>query len=48
MYESIAGFVGAVPVAVPLREENDFRMDPEEVEHLVTPRTKLLILNSPA
>ncbi len=47
MYESIAGFVGAVPVPVPLREENDFRMDPAEVEHLVTPRTKLLILNSP-
>jgi aspartate/methionine/tyrosine aminotransferase len=47
MYESIAGFVGAVPVAVPLREKNEFRVDPEEVEHLVTPRTKLLILNSP-
>jgi aspartate/methionine/tyrosine aminotransferase len=47
MYQSIAGFVGAVPVPVPLREANDFRMDPEEVEHLVTPRTKLLILNSP-
>ncbi|MGA3219573.1 MAG: pyridoxal phosphate-dependent aminotransferase [Acidimicrobiales bacterium] len=47
MYESIAGFVGAVPVAVPLREKNEFRVDPEEVEHLITPRTKLLILNSP-
>ncbi|HXR22752.1 MAG TPA: pyridoxal phosphate-dependent aminotransferase [Acidimicrobiales bacterium] len=47
MYESIAAFVGAVPVAVPLRERNGFRVDPEEVEHLVTPRTKLLILNSP-
>ena len=47
MYESIAGFVGAVPVPVPLREANDFRMDPEEVEHLITPRTRLLILNSP-
>lgn len=47
MYESIAGFTGAVPVPVPLREENEFRVDPDEVEHLVTPRTKLLILNSP-
>jgi len=47
MYESIAGFAGAVPVSVPLRQENEFRMDPEEVEGLVTPRTKLLVLNSP-
>jgi len=47
MYESIAAFSGAVPVPVPLREENQFRVDPDEVERLVTPRTKLLILNSP-
>ncbi|MGO9342201.1 MAG: pyridoxal phosphate-dependent aminotransferase [Acidimicrobiales bacterium] len=47
MYESIASFSGAVAVPIPLREENKFRMDPEEVERLVTPRTKLLILNSP-
>jgi aspartate/methionine/tyrosine aminotransferase len=47
MYESISAFAGAVPVAMPLREANDFRVDPEEVERLVTPRTKLLILNSP-
>ena len=32
MYESIAAFAGAVPVPVPLREENEFRVDPEEVE----------------
>ena len=47
MYESIAAFSGAVPVAMPLREENAFRMDPDEVERLVTARTRLLILNSP-
>jgi aspartate/methionine/tyrosine aminotransferase len=47
MYESIARFTGAVPVPVPLRERNEFRVDPEEVERLVTPRTKLLIINSP-
>jgi aspartate/methionine/tyrosine aminotransferase len=47
MYESIAAFAGAVAVPLPLREENQFRIDPEEVERLVTPRTKLLILNSP-
>jgi aspartate aminotransferase len=47
MYESIAAFTGAVPVPVPLREENGFRVDPAEIESLVTPRTKLLVLNSP-
>ena len=47
MYESITAFAGAVPVAVPLREDNDFKVDPGELERLVTPRTKLLVLNSP-
>jgi aspartate aminotransferase len=47
MYESIAAFVGATPVPVPLREENGFRLDPAELEALVTDRTKLVILNSP-
>jgi aspartate aminotransferase len=47
MYESITAFTGAVPVSVPLREENEFRIDTDELERLVTPRTKLLILNSP-
>jgi aspartate aminotransferase len=47
MYESIVRFSGARPVPVPLREENQFRMDPEELERLVTTRTKLLVLNSP-
>lgn len=47
MYESIASFVGAKPVPLPLREENQFRPDPEELASLVTPRTRLLVLNSP-
>lgn len=47
MYESITSFAGATPVPIPLREENQFRMDPAELESLVTERTKLLILNSP-
>lgn len=47
IYESVAAFAGATPVSVPLREENEFRIDPAEIESLVTPRTKLLILNSP-
>ena len=47
MYESIIAFAGATPVAVPLREQNEFRMDPDEVASLVTDRTKLLVVNSP-
>lgn len=47
MYESITSFAGATPVPVPLREENEFRMDPDEVASLVTDRTRLLVLNSP-
>src|SRR3984957_5199592 len=47
MYESIPSFPGAVPVPVPLRERNDFRIDVGELENLVTDRSKLLIINSP-
>jgi aspartate/methionine/tyrosine aminotransferase len=47
MYESITSFAGAVPVPVPLRESNQFRIDTEELGRLITPRSKLLILNSP-
>jgi aspartate/methionine/tyrosine aminotransferase len=47
MYESLARYAGATPVPVPLREEIEFRMDPEEVASLVTDRTRLLVLNTP-
>jgi len=47
MYESIARFTGATPVPLPLREQNGFRPDPDELAALVTPRTRLLVLNSP-
>lgn len=48
IYRSLVEFVGAVPVAIPIREGNDFRLDVEEMASLITPRTRLLILNSPA
>ena len=47
IYESVVRFVGAVPVQVPLREENNFRLRPEDVAERVTDRTKLMVLNSP-
>ncbi len=46
-YRSIVKFVGAKPVPVQLREENDFRFSIDEFRSLITPRTKMVILNSP-
>ncbi|HTS15687.1 MAG TPA: pyridoxal phosphate-dependent aminotransferase [Candidatus Sulfotelmatobacter sp.] len=48
IYESMTRFVGATPVPLPLREEHDFRLDVDELRRLVTPRTRLIIFNSPA
>ena len=47
IYASLANFLGAKVVPVPIRESNDFRVDVEELARLVTPKTKLLIVNSP-
>jgi aspartate/methionine/tyrosine aminotransferase len=47
IYESMINFAGAKAVPIPLREENQFRLDVAELERLVTPRTRLIIINSP-
>lgn len=46
-YESVASFIGARPVPLYLREENDFRLDIDDLRAKLSPRTRLLILNSP-
>lgn len=48
IYASMVRFAGGVPVPVPLRQENDFRLDGEEFRAAVGERTRLVILNSPA
>jgi len=48
IYESMASYVGGRAVPLPIRQENGFRLDPDELASLVTPRTRLLIINSPA
>jgi len=48
IYESITRFIGGTPVPIPIRMENDFRLDVDELATLITPRTKLLVINSPA
>ena len=47
IYESVIRFVGATPVPIPLREERDFSLDVDELRRLVTPRTRLMIINTP-
>ncbi|HEY8755023.1 MAG TPA: pyridoxal phosphate-dependent aminotransferase [Candidatus Dormibacteraeota bacterium] len=48
IYRSLVSFLGATPVSAPIRQSNDFRLDVEELRGLVTPRTRLLIVNTPA
>jgi aspartate aminotransferase len=48
IYRSMIEYTGAAPVPVPIREENGFAFSAEETLSLVTPKTRLLILNSPA
>jgi aspartate aminotransferase len=48
IYESMINFTGAKAVPVPIREEKGFALDVDELETLITPKTKLLIINSPS
>ncbi len=47
-YASIIDFLGAVAVHIPLREENEFRLNPVDVEKAITPRTRMIVMNSPS
>src|SRR5437660_4900368 len=48
IYRSMIEYTGARPVPVPVREENGFAFSAEETLKLLTPQSRLLILNSPA
>ncbi len=48
IYRSMIEFTGATPVPVPIREENGFAFAADELLGLITPRTRLIIVNSPA
>jgi len=48
IYRSMIEFTGAKPVPVPIREENGFAFSADETLSLITDRTRLLIVNSPA
>src|ERR1700740_1885885 len=48
IYRSMIEYTGARPVPVPIREENGFAFSDEETLKLLTPQSRLLIVNSPA
>ena len=48
IYRSMIEFTGATPVPIPIREENGFAFSADETLALIGPRTRLVILNSPA
>ena len=47
IYRSAIAWAGGTPVPVPLRARAGFAVDPDELASLVSPRTRLVILNSP-
>jgi aspartate/methionine/tyrosine aminotransferase len=48
IYRSMIEFTGATPVPIPIREENGFAFSADETLKLITPKTRLIIVNSPA
>jgi aspartate aminotransferase len=47
IYESAINFLGAKAVPIKMREENQFRLDVDELVSLITPKTRMIIINSP-
>lgn len=47
-YFSILKFLGINIIRVPLREENEFRLNPDDVRKAITPNTRMIIMNSPS
>ena len=48
IYRSMIEYTGATPVPIPIREENGFGFSAEETLSLITDKTRLVIVNSPA
>ncbi len=48
IYESMIDYVGGKSVPYKLSYENEFRFDPDEIRRLVTKKTKMIVVNSPA
>ena len=48
IYRSMIEYTGATPIPIPIREENGFAFSAEETLSLITDKTRLVIVNSPA
>jgi aspartate aminotransferase len=48
IYRSMIEYTGAKPIPIPVREENGFAFSADETLALITPATRLIIINSPA
>lgn len=46
-YGSVSSFLGAKGILAPLLEENEFRINPDDIKKRITKKTKLIIINSP-
>ena len=46
-YEPCAIMAGAKVVTIPLKNENEFRLTPKELEEVITPKSKILIISYP-
>ncbi len=46
-YGSVTSFIGGKSIPIPLLEENEFRMNPDDIKDKITGKTKLIIINSP-
>lgn len=47
IYESMINFLGGVPIPLPLQESKEFRFDIADLEARITPKTRMLIINTP-
>ena len=47
-YSPITVMAGGTPVSIPLNEENEFRLSPQQLETALTPRSKILVLPFPS
>ncbi len=47
IYESVINFIGGKSVPLPLLEEKSFSFNPEDLRMRITPKTRMIILNSP-
>jgi aspartate aminotransferase len=47
-YSDLVSMTGATPVLIPCGMESDFKVSAEQIKKAITPKTKLLLINSPS